>query len=215
MTCRKLTSMFFDNKSGIWPDSIDELSNSRRPPDDDDDAAAAAVDDDSDMLFVCSLIFHWIIIFYFFLLFVRLLFHCSQHQTLSFQFFKCLFFALSLAMFFFAAATLSRSLRFRTKTLNERVNCIFPSPFTDAREARRKKKAWGISSNNNRRDFLLIIIINRGEMRLTVRFLDFYWRIYSARCTLSVWCGVAMMMMLMVWRENDDSARNDKNIAWK
>lgn len=33
--------------------------------------------------------------------------------------------------------------------------------------------------------FLLIIIINRGEMRLTVRFLNFNWRICSGRCKLA------------------------------
>lgn len=45
-----------DNKSGIWPDSIDELSKSRRPPDDDDEAAAAveAVDDGNDIFFCFS-----------------------------------------------------------------------------------------------------------------------------------------------------------------
>lgn len=43
-------------------------------------------------------------------------------------------------MFFFVAATLSRSLRFRTKTLNERVNDIFASPFKDARREKREEK---------------------------------------------------------------------------
>jgi hypothetical protein len=50
-----------DNKSGIWPDSIDELSKSRRPPDDDDALIAAeAVDDGNDISLNFRTLLHFI-----------------------------------------------------------------------------------------------------------------------------------------------------------
>jgi hypothetical protein len=132
-----------DNKSGIWPDSIDELSKSRRPPDDNDAVTAAeAVDDGNDIsLNFCTLL------------------NFNHHQIVTEIVFP-----------------LSRCCDLHDFAQQHRMRETFL--FIQRPRAREKRRRKEVVRNSRQQQpprdfFFLLTIINRGEMRLTVRFVGF------------------------------------------